>query len=115
MKPDLQKICPDCFSESMKGGKCSRCGYERAPEKMNNLQLPQFFVLYDRYILGKVIGSGGFGITYKAYDMLNNTLCAVKEFVPLGISARYMDGVTLQPSAKTSQDDFAHGKKRVLE
>lgn len=115
MKPDLQKICPDCFSESMKGGKCSRCGYERAPEKMNNLQLPQFFVLYDRYILGKVIGSGGFGITYKAYDMLNNTLCAVKEFVPLGISARYMDGVTLQPSAKTHRDDFEHGKKRFLE
>lgn len=115
MNVDWQGICPNCFSGSMSGGKCSKCGYEDAPVNPGSLQLPKFFVLYDRYVLGKVLGAGGFGITYKAYDILNNSLCAVKEFVPFGISTRSMDGITLQAASRGHEDNFEHGKKRFLE
>lgn len=115
MKEEFQNICPNCFAQSMYGGQCRNCGYTDVPINLNSMQLPRFFVLYERYILGRVLGAGGFGITYKAYDILNNSLCAVKEFVPIGISARYMDGITLQASSEGQEDNFEHGKKRFLE
>ncbi len=42
--------------------------------------LPEGTRLKDRYVIEKVLGAGGFGITYEAFDMLLNRNVAVKEF-----------------------------------
>jgi len=62
---------------------CPHCGY---PENAQNEehQLPAGTVLHDRYTVGKVLGQGGFGITYLAWDNLLNRQVAVKEFFPTG-------------------------------
>lgn len=44
--------------------------------------------LKDRYIIEQVLGSGGFGVTYEAYDMLNYRIVAVKEFFVDGCMER---------------------------
>lgn len=41
-----------------------------------------------RYIIGKILGNGGFGITYKAWDTVLNRYVAIKEFYPSGIVNR---------------------------
>ncbi|HIR26582.1 MAG TPA: protein kinase [Candidatus Choladousia intestinigallinarum] len=115
MKKEIQKICPDCFCQSMEGGVCVRCGYEDVLADPNGQQLPRFFSLAGRYLIGRVLGEGGFGITYKAYDTLNHMICAIKEFVPQGISRRREDGVTLEAVSGGQIEDFDHGKQRFLE
>ena len=76
--------CDLPFSRNQ-SGKCTACGYERKDDKENCLRLPEMYILENRYIIGRILGNGGFGITYKAFDILNQCYCAVKEFVPLGV------------------------------
>lgn len=83
--------------------------------KENPMALPEGYILQERYQIQKILGSGGFGITYKAMDLLNQSVCAVKEYVPMGICTRLENGITLQSWSQESDRRFAHGKMRFLE
>ena len=48
--------------------------------EVSDYYLPKGHVLNQRYKIFDVIGSGGFGITYRAFDLLLNRFVAVKEF-----------------------------------
>ena len=52
-------------------------------DKRRNRQgaLPEGTVLKDRYKLEKVLGRGGFGITYRAFDRNVQVEVAVKEYL----------------------------------
>lgn len=81
----------------------------------NVLALPMDYELQKRYKIGQVLGAGGFGITYKAFDKVNKIYCAVKEYVPLGICVRYDDGINLKASKEEAEKHYDHGKKRFME
>lgn len=81
----------------------------------NILALPQQYLLQNRYVIHEVLGAGGFGITYKAYDNINHIFCAVKEYVPLGMCTRAEDGIFLQASKEEVLKHFEHGKNRFME
>lgn len=49
-------------------------------EEMPSYALPSHTLLYNRYLLVKMLGAGGFGITYMALDKLLNRTVAIKEF-----------------------------------
>ncbi|MBR5949292.1 MAG: hypothetical protein IKZ82_11710 [Clostridia bacterium] len=46
---------------------CPRCGYTVSKEAREAIHLPVGVVLYNRYIVGRVLGYGGFGATYIAW------------------------------------------------
>lgn len=81
----------------------------------NTLALPMNYVLQDRYQIGSVLGAGGFGVTYKAFDKMNKIYCAIKEYVPLGICIRNDDGIFLRAAKKEVENYYAHGKMRFME
>lgn len=68
--------------------------------------------LSDRYVLGKVIGSGGFGITYLAYDTVLERKVAIKEYYPKGVAVRGIDGSTIEPLTSMHIPDFEAGRER---
>ncbi len=74
--------------------------------------LPAGTALSERYVIVKVIGSGGFGITYLAYDTEEERKVAVKEYYPRGIAVRSPDGVTIEPIMSLYVQDFENGRKR---
>lgn len=77
--------------------------------------LPEGYRLGERYCLERILGCGGFGITYHAFDLLNQCYCAVKEFLPMGIASRQEDGIRLHVVTSSRLGEFEHGKKRFLE
>lgn len=110
-----KQLCPDCFRKTLMNGICNSCGFERAKEKTSNMRLPEFFVIQERYCIGKILGAGGFGITYKAYDTWNHSYCAIKEYVPNEIVSSREPGTTmLSLKSQNVQEDFEHGKERFL-
>lgn len=60
---------------------CPYCGYPVHSQTQPH-QLPVGTMLRGRYQVGRVLGQGGFGITYMAWDTLMENVVAVKEFYP---------------------------------
>jgi hypothetical protein len=86
---DFSHICPNCCRESGDGaGFCAVCGTDAADIKNEEFCIPSGSVLLDRYFVGKVIGQGGFGITYLGYDIKFQTKIALKEYFPHGYAFR---------------------------
>ena len=64
--------------------------------------------------MGRVLGQGGFGITYVAYDTQLAAKVAVKEFMPGELAAR-VDGTTVSVMSADRSNDFAYGAERFKE
>lgn len=79
----MEKRCVSCFGlYDSEYEMCPYCGYYEGDTLDEINQLPIGTILNNRYIVGRVLGFGGFGITYKVWDKKLSTVCAVKEFFP---------------------------------
>lgn len=76
-----EKRCFGCMAPSMDGPFCPYCGYPANKENEIH-QLRPGTVLQEKYMVGKVLGQGGFGITYLGWDMDRGECIAVKEYYP---------------------------------
>lgn len=65
---------------------CPYCGYSQAAELPNALQ--PGWEIAGRYRIESVIGLGGFGVTYCAYDQKLACTVALKEYFPSGVANR---------------------------
>jgi len=78
-------------------GRCSHCGRPPVPPENRRADaLPLGIKLHGRYWLGNVLGRGGFGITYAAWDMKENHRVAVKELYPNMDVSRGTDQCTVK-------------------
>ena len=91
---------------------CPFCGFvENTPNDVNSY-LPVGTILNNRYTVGTVIGAGGFGITYKAWDSTLESTVAIKEYYPQGVVSRVE--TTIVSVYDTQSESFQHGKSRFL-
>lgn len=67
---------------------CPNCGFVEGTPPKEIYHLYPGMRLRDRYTIGTVLGFGGFGITYKAWDENLNTVVAIKEYYPTGLVQR---------------------------
>ena len=88
---DINKLCYGCMREKENIDEiCPYCGFNRfSYEKTRSTRaLPLGTILNGKYFLGKVLGEGGFGITYLALDLNFEIPVAVKEYFPVGLASR---------------------------
>ena len=79
--------CPGCMEPSQENP-CSRCGFDsRRPSGME-YALPLNTILAGKYVVGRVLGQGGFGITYIGWDLALERKVAIKEYYPSGQVSR---------------------------
>ena len=112
---EQKHLCYNCFQErETQEGPCPYCGFDLAEnEKKFPVALRAGTVLNDRYIVGRVLGQGGFGITYLALDTQLNAKVAIKEFMPGEIATR--QGTTVSVMMDTKSEEFAYGAERFQE
>lgn len=60
------------------------------------------------YVLERVLGQGGFGITYQARDTNLDKLVAIKEYLPVDTATRRADA-TVSPRAQTQSERYSAG------
>lgn len=77
------------------------------------LALGQGSVLAGQYVIEKVLGQGGFGITYMATDHKTGEKVAVKEFFPDTLAYREKTQVISYPGERG--DNFQYGKEGFLQ
>ncbi|MFR3320611.1 MAG: hypothetical protein ACLTSZ_04820 [Lachnospiraceae bacterium] len=54
--------------------------------------MPEHSIRKEKYEIQRVLGSGSFGVTYLALDLVLEHLVAIKEYAPVGTCRRQMDG-----------------------
>ena len=113
---ERKSLCYNCFRERESlEGPCPCCGFDLAENEKNfPVALRAGTVLNDRYIVGRVLGQGGFGITYLALDTQLNAKVAIKEFLPSEIATR-VDGTTVSVLMETRSEEFTYGAERFHE
>ena len=73
--------------------------------------LPKGVILHRRYSVGHVLGSGGFGITYAAFDLAGREWTAVKEYFPGEWAVRMPQGNQIVPESPEKGRFYEHGMK----
>ncbi|MDR1217029.1 MAG: serine/threonine protein kinase [Oscillospiraceae bacterium] len=110
-------LCYNCFAErDDDGGACPHCGFDLAD---NADKYPSALragtELNGQYVIGRVLGQGGFGVTYLAFDRRLGVKVAVKEFLPEGVAMRVPGTTQISAYAGEFQESFNYGSEQFLE
>ncbi len=106
-----KKRCESCFCEA-NGEPCPNCGFSASAYLKDPIVLPVGTKLNDKIVIGRVIGKGGFGITYLGYDLRIEKTIAVKEYYPNGIAYRPSSGTEVLIADAKSAEAFEAGAKK---
>ena len=96
-----------CFGcmEEIQGYPCPHCGFD--PRRVTGIEyaLPMGTILAGKYLVGRVLGQGGFGITYVGWDIALERKVAIKEYYPSGQVSRNPGsrGLTWYTSVQSQQ------------
>ena len=114
--PTTQTLCYNCFQHIQDpAAPCPHCGFDLEENRQKfPVALRAGTVLNDRYIVGRVLGQGGFGITYVAFDTQLQARVAIKEYMPSDMATR-VEGTTVSVMMDTRAEDFTYGAERFQE
>ena len=114
--PTTQTLCYNCFQQvADPSAPCPHCGFDLAENQQKfPVALRAGTVLNNRYIVGRVLGQGGFGITYVAFDTQLQARVAIKEYMPSDMATR-VEGTTVSVMMDTRAEDFTYGAERFQE
>ena len=73
--------CFQCMEETV-AYPCPHCGYDPAKCPPLAYALQPGSILNGKYVVGTVLGQGGFGITYIGWDLALGSKVAIKEYFP---------------------------------
>ena len=95
---------------------CPFCGYVVDTPVENAVHLEPHTVLAQHYLVGKVLGYGGFGVTYIGWDGRLRQKVAIKEYFPTEFSTR-MPGKTMLTLSndQKKREQFESGLVKFVE
>jgi len=112
---DLKKLCMGCMEEKGDTKVCPKCGWNEGTQADSPLHLKLGTILLGKYLIGRVLGHGGFGITYLACDLNLGSKLAIKEYFPQGMATRSMGDATISVYSGGTKEQFEYGLEKFLE
>ena len=110
------RFCPYCMSPVEEGKPCGACGLTEGSYTPSPHHLPPGTVLRDRYLVGRVLGEGGFGITYIGCDLQLELKVAIKEYFPTDKASRVSQAsLDVSSYAGVAGVNYDKGLKRFLQ
>ncbi|HRR75140.1 MAG TPA: bifunctional serine/threonine-protein kinase/formylglycine-generating enzyme family protein [Myxococcota bacterium] len=110
--PD-SKYCLHCCLEH---SRCTCDAVTKAQPVENHLfSLPAGAILAGQYRIGRVLGAGGFGITYLAVNEDLGLRVAIKEYMPRSDAVRGTDRQTVLPGTAEDREAFEFGLEKFVE
>ncbi len=109
----MRKTCKGCFENYDDSNEsCPYCGYNGKGSDKACLHIEVGTVLNKRYLVGNVIGNGGFGITYCCFDRILGTKVAIKEFFPIEMATRERGQTRVTVLSEEKTKAFTNGCMR---
>jgi len=114
---DFENLCKGCFSEKGNQEECPHCHFQE--DSTQEIQEASIFlapgtILFDKYIIGNVLGQGGFGITYLGWDTNLDIKIAIKEFFPRGLVSRLTGQNKVITFSEAEKETYKFGLDRFL-
>ena len=112
---DINKLCLSCMKDMGEATVCPHCGFNKTAYASPMHHLKPGSLLNGKYIVGKAIGEGGFGITYVGYDLNLEIKLAIKEYFPNGFASRDVsntDSVTIYSGE--GYEMFEQGREKFI-
>ena len=84
------KLCYSCMQpiDDKENTTCPHCGEPLQLSCDTTKFLKPGTVLQNKFVVGKVLGAGGFGITYIGWNQVLQCRVAIKEYYPRMLSKR---------------------------
>lgn len=108
-------LCDFCFEPIGPGNVCTKCGLSHETYHAEAGLLMPGTNLLGKYIIGRVLGRGGFGATYLAYSSERNKVVAIKEYYPTGIANRAKGEEKISIVSADKRKVFEKGANRFFE
>lgn len=118
MGTKMQERCMGCMKLLSWDGSCPNCGFDKSRYPSDSHYLPLGTLLKNGdYMVGRVLGEGGFGITYIGFDQNLLSRVAIKEYYPSGFAGRDVTegNFTLRVYGGDFADDYYKGLEAFLE
>ena len=110
------KQCYGCFERYDEAlDMCPICGYEEGDSPEEALHLESGQLIKNKYIIGKVLGYGGFGVTYLAWDTVLEQKVAIKEYLPSEFSTRVPGQTAVTVFNGNKSEQFFDGVDKFVE
>ena len=108
--------CLGCMAEyEREYGICPHCGYEIGEQADSALHMQPGTILNDRYLIGRVVGYGGFGVTYIGWDEVLLQRVAIKEYLPSEFATRAVGQTQVTVFGGNKAQQFAGGLTKFVE
>ena len=111
-----QDMCPRCMTPLQGQKICPKCKFDPSTYTPAKHHLPPRTILDGKYLVGCVLGEGGFGITYVGWDLQLHTMVAIKEYFPTGIVFRdNTQSNVVSVFSGSGEEYFLHDREKFLE
>ncbi len=112
----MQKRCLGCMEEyGVEYDICPHCGYIEGTSVEEQIHMEPGVILHNRYIVGKVLGFGGFGVTYLGWDGKLEMKVAIKEYLPSEFSTRMPGQTKVSVFKGEKKEQFEEGLNKFVD
>ncbi len=112
----MNRLCMGCMKEyDDRYNICPHCGYERGTPAEQVYHIAPGTVLHNRYIMGRVLGFGSFGVTYIGWDYTMERRVAIKEYLPSEFVTRTPGETQVVTFSGEQTQQFGEGLERFID